>query len=45
MFAVFTSISDRTWAGDGSMSLKGTTLTTAQGHALTCAVLTPHTAR
>lgn len=45
MFARFTSISDRIWAGDGSMSQKDTTLTSAQGHVLTCAALTPHTAR
>lgn len=42
---LFTSTSDRTWAGSGSTSLKATLLTSVRALVRTCAAQTPLTAR
>lgn len=45
MCVLFTSTSDRTWAGNGSMSLKATLQTSVRARVRTSAVQTPLTAR
>uniref|UniRef100_G3NXH4 Transforming growth factor, beta 3 n=1 Tax=Gasterosteus aculeatus aculeatus TaxID=481459 RepID=G3NXH4_GASAC len=45
VYAGYLLISGRIWAGGGSISLKGTTLTSAPARVLTCAARTPPTAR